>query len=152
MGGNDLTLGITTLASFQFASSSSKLSIDEMCSVCKTSIYEFLTAGLFKATQIISLDFIRVDPIDQIQIKFNFASVVQSMKLYITLNDNKIFSKQFTGFSDLIGIFAKSNLTTTRSFLTLDSLTTTTVSSIWVPIDTGLISYIVTNYTIKFYV
>jgi hypothetical protein len=74
------------------------------------------------------------------------------MKLFITLNDNQIYSKNFTGFSDLVGVFAQSSNTTSRSFLTLDALNKDSVSSIWVPVDTGLISYIVTNLTLKFYV
>lgn len=73
------------------------------------------------------------------------------MKLFITLNDNQIFSKTYTGFSDLVGVYARSNSSSSQSYMTLDALTTS-ASSIWAKADTDTIDYITSDYTIKFYV
>jgi hypothetical protein len=39
-----------------------------------------------------------------------------------------------------------------RNFLSLPSMSAATVGSIWVQVDTGLVSYIVKTFTLKFYV
>lgn len=102
----------------------------------------------------VQLKIVRTDPIDMIHIKLYFMSLVSNMKFFITLNDNEIFSKNYTTFSDLNGVYAHSSTSTNRSFLTLSALEadTSQVSSIWVAVNTGLIDYIVTNITLKFYV
>ena len=71
------------------------------------------------------------------------------MKLFITLNDNVIYSKNFTQFSDLSGTYYTTTTTinsTSRNFLDLPSMNSNTVNSIWVTVDTGLVDYIVSNY------
>jgi hypothetical protein len=73
------------------------------------------------------------------------------MKLFITLNDNQIFSKIYTGFSNLVGTYAQSSSSASQSYMTLDALTTS-ASSIWAKADTDTIDFITNKYTIKFYV
>ena len=120
-------------------------------SIC-ASTYEIEAAGLFQRTDVINLQFFREDPIDQIQIKLNFASLVSSISFYITLNDNIIYSKTFSNLADLNGIYVQNTNTSDRSYLYLESLSSSTASSIFLPIDTTLTKYITSTYTIKFYV
>ena len=79
--------------------------------------------------------------------------MVASMKLFITLNDNLIYSKHFTEFSDLTGTYSyDSTNTSNRNFLELPSMSSSTINSVWLTVDTGIISYIVSDLTLKFYV
>lgn len=126
--------------------------ITSACQASNTRSYEYFLAGLFKSTDIVELSFTQTNPTDQIQIKFNFASMVQSMKLFITLNDNEIYSNKLEGFSDLKGVFAQSSNSTSRSFLTLPALSPETASSVLIHIDTGLLDYIVKDYTLKIFI
>lgn len=154
--GNNLLIDQSTIAAFQYSKTNQPLTTTDILSSCQnttSSSYEFVSAGLFKTTDIVQLPYSFTDPIDKIQIKFNFKSVVASMKLFITLNDNVLYSKQFTGFSDLTGTYTTNHSdATTRNFLELPSMTSSNINSVWVTVDTGLIDYIVSSFTLKFYV
>lgn len=54
--------------------------------------------------------------------------------------------------SDLSGLFVQNSNINDRSYLTLDALSASSASSIFLPIDTQLVNYITSKYTIKFYV
>lgn len=149
--GVGLAEALSTVASFRYTSSNATLTSNMVISIC-SSTYEIEALGLFQTTDIINLQFFREDPIDQIQIKLNFASLVSSNAFYITLNDNILFSKNFSNLADLVGSYVQNSNTSERSFLSLNSLTSTTASSIFLPVDTTLTKYITSTYTIKFYV
>ena len=75
------------------------------------------------------------------------------MKLFITLNDNLIYSKQFTQFSDLTGTYTTDPTNSSnRNFLSLPSMSSSTINSVWLTVDTGIIPYVVSDLTLKFYV
>ena len=97
--GNNLLIDDATIGVFRYTKTNEPLGKNDIMSACQSSTgnaYEFVSAGLFKTTDTVQITYSYVDPIDQIQIKFNFKSVVSSMKLFITLNDNLIYSRQFT--------------------------------------------------------
>ena len=89
----------TTIGAFSFVLNNQALGLTDILSSCQnqtSNSYEFVSAGLFKTTDIVQLPYSYTDPIDKIQIKFKFKSVVASMKLIITLNDNQIYAHKFT--------------------------------------------------------
>jgi len=94
----------TSIAKFRYTSSNATLDISSIVSICKLSTYDISVAGVFTPTQVINLQFYRTDPIDQIQIKLNFVSLVESIAFYITLNDNVLFGKTFPSMSLLAGV------------------------------------------------
>ena len=51
-----------------------------------------------------------------------------------------------------MGSYVQNSNTSERSFLSLNSLSSTTASSIFLPVDTTLTKYITSTYTIKFYI
>lgn len=76
--------------------------------------------GLFKQATSIATNLVWKNPIDQIQIKINFMSIVSDITFYIDINGNNVFKKSYTTFSDLSGTYAVS---TQGNFLYLDALT-----------------------------
>lgn len=142
----------STITQFRYTSSNATVPISRVASICRASTYEIEVAGVFFQTDVVNLQFFRTDPIDQIQIKLNFMSLVSSIAFYISLNDNLLFSKNFPAMSDLSGITVENYNSSDRSFLTLDALAINTANSIFSPIDTNLINYTTSQYTIKFYV
>lgn len=93
--GTTLSEANNTITQFRYTSSNATVPINRIASICRASTYEIEIAGVFFQSDAINLQFFRVDPIDQLQIKLNFMSLVSSISFYITLNDNLIFSKNF---------------------------------------------------------
>jgi hypothetical protein len=93
------------ISKFIYADTEVKIGVNKVLEICKANTYELFMAGPFKDTNSVGINYQFVDPIDQIQIKFNFMSLVQDMTLYIDINDQSVFTKKFTIFSDLIGTY-----------------------------------------------
>ncbi len=149
--GVGLTDALATISNFRYTSSNASVTRNMVISICSSS-YEIQAIGPFQSNEIINLQFFREDPIDQIQIKLNFASLVSSNAFYITLNDNILYSKNFSNLAELVGTYVQNSNTSERSFLSLTSLSSTTATSIFLPVDTTLTKYITSTYTLKFYV
>jgi hypothetical protein len=94
----NLLSDVSQITAFTYTKTNTPLGYTDLLSTCQSSpnSFEFDSVGLFKSTDQVQIAYNYVDPIDKIQIKFNFKSVVSSMKLFITLNDNIIFSRLFT--------------------------------------------------------
>ena len=67
--GNDLLIDTTTIGAFRYSKTNQPLSETDILSSCNNQTnnnYEFVSAGLFKTTDIIELGYSYVDPIDKI--------------------------------------------------------------------------------------
>lgn len=95
----------TSIANFRHTSTNDTLTVNRVVSICQTSSFEMEIAGVFGLNDGVNLQFYRTDPIDQIQIKLNFVSLVSSIAFFITLNDNPLYSKHFPSMSDLNGVY-----------------------------------------------
>ena len=67
--GNNLLIDTTTIGAFRYSKTNQPLSETDILSSCNNQTnnnYEFVSAGLFKTTDIIELGYSYVDPIDKI--------------------------------------------------------------------------------------
>ena len=96
----------TSLKEFIYGDVGTEILANKVIQVCQTNSYEMLMAGPFERTNIIGLNYQFVDPIDQMQIKFNFMSFVQDMGVFIEINGESVFTQRFTIFSDLVGSYS----------------------------------------------
>jgi hypothetical protein len=134
----------TSLQEFIYGDISTHILINKVIQVCQDNSYEMFMAGPFKRTNIVGLNYRLVDPIDQIQIKFNFMSFVQDMGVYVDINDINIFTKKFAIFSDLVGRYSKKPNNAGPNYVVLNALTFDNVGSVVQPVDTGIF-YLINN-------
>jgi hypothetical protein len=136
-----------SLEQFIYGDISTHILINKVLRVCQENSYEMFMAGPFKRTNIVGLNYDFRDPIDQIQIKFNFMSMVQDMGVYLDIKEKTYFDKKFTIFSDLVGKYGKNPNNAGPNYLVLNALTMSNVGRVVEPVDTGLISLI--NNTLR---
>jgi len=60
-------------------------------SVCSANTYEFFMAGLFQPTDRVGFTLSYTDNMDQISIRFNLLSVIQSLTLYIQIGTSVVY-------------------------------------------------------------
>jgi hypothetical protein len=140
---------ISDLKKFIYADTGTNIGPNKLLEICKENTYEFFIAGPFKDTNTIGLNYDYTDPIDQIQIKFNFMSLVQDVTLYVEVNDVVAFQKKFTIFSDLIGTYGKNADNSGPNYLILNALTPSNVGSVIAPVDIGIFKVISNSIRIK---
>ncbi len=127
---NNVQLMAASLEQFIYGDISTHILINKVLRVCQTNSYELLMAGPFKNTNIVGLNYNFIDPIDEIQIKFNFMSFVQDMGVYLDINEKTYFQKKFTIFSDLIGTYGKNLNNAGPNYLILNALTESNIGSV----------------------
>jgi hypothetical protein len=147
--GDDSTADyLNQISSFRKGDTNDTLNSSSVASICQSTTgiaYEFVTSGLFQASDVINLYYYRVDPIDQIQVKFNLLSIAQSMTVYVTINSQQVYTKTFGTFSDVDGTYVLSNTAGKRSMMTIPALTQSTAPIILASVDTGVVNYTVTS-------
>jgi hypothetical protein len=122
--------------------------------VCKADTYEMLMGGLFTVHDKIGLKYKFVDNIDQIQVRLNLISIIKDITFVIEGNQVTFFKRKYSFFSDLVGKYGISydNGTVLEGgYLTLNALSSGTVSSVITPVDTGVKTLISNDVTVSFH-
>lgn len=118
------------IAYFTYADTGVPLNVTKVVEICKANSFENFMAGLFRITEVVGLNYYYTNNIDQIQIKFNFMSVISSVSLVIDINGDNFYANQFSIFSDLSGKYGIDSNTSAPSYLLLDALSTSNVGSV----------------------
>jgi hypothetical protein len=146
------SLMTSDLAKFIYGDTKTSIGPNKVIEVCKDNTYELFMAGPFKDTNIIGIDYKLTDNIDRIQIKFNFMAFIQDITLWVDINENNIFKKQFTIFSDLIGTYGKLPNNAGPNYFYINALTSSNVGSVISPVDTGMQTLISNEISIRMYI
>ena len=142
---------ISDLSNFIYTDTGVNVGPNKVLEICKSSTYEMFMAGPFKDTNFVGINYQYTDSIDQMQIKFNFMSLVQDCTLYIEFNGQVVFQNKYNIFSDLVGTYGKNPNNSGPNYLFLDALTSADVQSVVTPVDTGLLSIISNSISIRIY-
>jgi hypothetical protein len=97
-------------------------------------------AGLFQPTDRVGFTLSFAENMDQINIRFNLLSVIQTVTLYVQIGTTIVYSQTFLSLSDLQGTYSASSNGT--NLLIVNALTQNNAASILLPIDTGILSII----------